>query len=100
MPSSTRSKAASRSRAPRRGRRQGNQPDDPGAYGQRQPGLVAQQDGVTVRCTRSRSQATRSAHLGSTQPRKAPTVDDADAGGKRKITFVWLTLSELFRRGV
>jgi hypothetical protein len=42
-----------------------------------QPGLVAQQDGVTVTGVRVRPRRRpNQAHLGSTQPREAPALDD------------------------
>jgi DNA-directed RNA polymerase specialized sigma24 family protein len=62
---------------PGRPRRQGTQPDDPGAYGQRSarsggPARRRHRDGVRVRRRRRQDQA----HLGSTQPRQAPALDD------------------------
>jgi RNA polymerase sigma factor (sigma-70 family) len=61
---------------PHRGRRQGPQPDTPGAYGQRpaRPGRPARRrhrGGVRVRGRRR----TDHPHLGGTEPRQAPALD-------------------------
>ena len=78
-PRCARSKAASRSRATSPTSPAGpRQPDDPGAHGQRpaRPGGPAKRrhrDGVRVRRRRRPDHA----HLGRTQPRQAPALDDA-----------------------